>query len=314
MFIGGWRGRGDMGEMIYHGKVKQVWSTDDPDVIEFRYTDQISVFDQIIPSLIPRKGESLNRTSCHWFQLVEEAGICDTHVIEMSAPDRVLARRFDVVREPGAIAKDRENVFVPLEVICRHYLAGSGWRRYARGDAPAEEFGFEPGTELKQGVKLPKPYLEVSTKFEKFDRLLDREEALEISNLTGEEFDAILDIAVKVDEIIEIEAGARGLIHVDGKKEFALGAGRVPVLVDSFGTLDEDRWWDTESYANGEIVQLSKEFVRGHYLGTGHHAELYEARQAGTEEPPIPALPQEIIDQTSALYADMYERLTGQTF
>ncbi|DAC67074.1 TPA: phosphoribosylaminoimidazolesuccinocarboxamide synthase, partial [Candidatus Thalassarchaeaceae archaeon] len=32
------------------------------------------------------------------------------------------------------------------------------------------------------------------------------------------------------------------------------------------------------------------------------------------EEPPIPALPQEIIDQTSALYADMYERLTGQTF
>ena len=314
MFIGGWRGRGDMGELIYHGKVKQVWSTDNPDVIEFRYTDQISVFDQIIPSLIPRKGESLNRTSCHWFQLVEEARICDTHVIEMSAPDRVLARRFDVVREPGAIAKDRENVFVPLEVICRHYLAGSGWRRYDRGDAPAEEFGFEPGTELKQGVKLPKPYLEVSTKFEKFDRLLDREEALEISNLTGEEFDAILDIAVKVDEIIELEAGARGLIHVDGKKEFALGAGRVPVLVDSFGTLDEDRWWDAESYANGEIVQLSKEFVRGYYLGTGHHAELYEARQAGTEEPPIPALPQEVIDQTSALYADMYERLTGQTF
>ena len=314
MFIGGWHGRGDMGEMIYHGKVKQVWSTDDPNIIEFRYTDQISVFDQIIPSLIPRKGESLNRTSCHWFQLVEEAGICDTHVLEMSAPDRVLARRFDVVREPGAIAKDRENVFVPLEVICRHYLAGSGWRRYARGDAPAEEFGFEPGTELEQGVKLPKPYLEVSTKFEKFDRLLEREEALEISNLTGEEFDAILDIAVKVDEIIELEAGARGLIHVDGKKEFALGAGRVPVLVDSFGTLDEDRWWDAESYAKGEIVQLSKESVRGHYLGTGHHAELYEARQTGTEEPPIPALPQEIIDQTSALYADMYERLTGQAF
>ena len=39
-----------MSEMIYHGKVKQLWSTDDPDVIEFRYTDQISVFDQIIPA------------------------------------------------------------------------------------------------------------------------------------------------------------------------------------------------------------------------------------------------------------------------
>tara|TARA_B100001996_G_scaffold371719_1_gene347368 strand:- start:417 stop:1331 length:915 start_codon:yes stop_codon:yes gene_type:complete len=303
-----------MGEMIYHGKVKQVWSTDDSDVIEFRYTDQISVFDQVIPSLIPRKGESLNRTSCHWFKLVEEAGICDTHIIEMNAPDRVLARRFEVIREPGAIPRDMENVFVPLEVICRHYLAGGGWRRYKRGDVGSEEFGFEPGVELQEGVKLPKPYLEVSTKFEKFDRLLDRKEALEISNLTDDEFDSILEIVIKIDEIIEREAAKNGLIHVDGKKEFALGPNRVPVLVDSFGTLDEDRWWAADDYANGTIVSLSKEFVREHYLGTGHHTELYAAREAGTDEPPIPALPDEIIRKTSKLYAEMFERLTGMDF
>ena len=59
--------------------------------------------------------------------------ICKTHVVEMNAPDRVLARRFDVIREPGAISKDAENFFVPLEVICRHYLAGAAWRRYQRG-------------------------------------------------------------------------------------------------------------------------------------------------------------------------------------
>lgn len=303
-----------MGEMIYHGKVKQVWSTDDPDIIEFRYTDQISVFDQIIPSLVPGKGESLNRTSCHWFKLVEAAGICETHIIEMNAPDRVRARRFDVVHEPGAIARDRENVFVPLEVICRHYLAGSGWRRYKRGEVSAEELGFAPGTEVTEGIKLPEPYLEVSTKFEKFDRLLDRAEALEISNLTGDEFDAILAIVLRVDEIINREAAKAGLIHVDGKKEFALGKDRKPVLVDSFGTLDEDRWWDAAAYAKGEIVQLSKEFVRGHYIETGHHDELYQARKDGTEEPAIPALPQSVIDQTATLYRDMFERLTGAQF
>jgi len=303
-----------MGEMIYHGKVKQVWTTDDPDIIEFRYTDQISVFDQIIPSLVPGKGQSLNRTSCHWFKLVEAAGICDTHVIEMNGPDRVRARRFDVIREPGAIPRDAENFFVPLEVICRHYLAGSGWRRYKRGDATAEEFGFAPGTELTEGVKLPKPYVEVSTKFEKFDRLIDRKEALEISNLTEEEFDAILTIVVQIDEIIAAEAAKSGLIHVDGKKEFALGAGRKPVLVDSFGTLDEDRWWDAEAYERGEIVQLSKEFVRAHYIETGHHAELSEARDNGTEEPSIPALPDSVIEKTSTLYREMFERLTGQAF
>ena len=142
-----------MANMLYKGKVKEVWSTEDPDIIEFRYTDQISVFDQIIPSLVPRKGESLNRTSCHWFKLVEEANICETHIIEMNAPDRVLARRFDVIREPGQIPRDMENVFVPLEVICRHYLAGGGWRRYERGDVGPEEFGFEPGTVLHQGIK-----------------------------------------------------------------------------------------------------------------------------------------------------------------
>jgi phosphoribosylaminoimidazole-succinocarboxamide synthase len=226
----------------------------------------------------------------------------------------VRARRFDVIHEPGAIPRDAENFFVPLEVICRHYLAGSGWRRYQRGEATAEEFGFEAGTVLEEGVKLPSPYLEVSTKFEKFDRLLDRKEALEISNITEAEFDSILDVVVKVDAIIDREAAKAGLIHVDGKKEFALGAGRKPVLVDSFGTLDEDRWWDAKSYAEGKIVQLSKEFVRGHYIETGHHASLSEARRNGTEEPAIPALPQSIIDQTATLYVEMFERLTGQTF
>ena len=314
MFKDGFDRHRVMAELLYSGKVKQVWSTDDPDVIEFRYTDQISVFDQIIPSLVPRKGESLNRTSCHWFELVEAAGICDTHIIEMNAPDRVLARRFNVIREPGAIPRDMENVFVPLEVICRHYLAGGGWRRWKRGDVDSSEFGFEPGIELTEGIKLPKPYLEVSTKFEKFDRLLDRQEALEISNLTDEEFDTILGIVVKVDAIIETEAAKSGLIHVDGKKEFALGPGRVPVLVDSFGTLDEDRWWAADDYERGEIVSLSKEFVREHYLETGHYSELYAAREAGTEEPPIPSLPQTIIDQTASLYGSMYERLTGKQF
>ena len=303
-----------MGELLYSGKVKQVWSTEDPDIIEFRYTDQISVFDQIIPSLIPRKGESLNRSSCHWLKMVEDAGICKTHMIEMTAPDRVRARRFEVIREPGAIPQDMENVFVPLEVICRHHLAGSGWRRYKKGDASAEEFGFPAGTELEEGVKLPVPYLEVSTKFEAFDRLLDREEALEISNLREEEFDEILRLVLLIDELIETEVSKRGLIHVDGKKEFALGPGRVPVLVDSFGTLDEDRWWDLPAYQNGEGVQLSKQFVRAHYIESGHHKELYDARSSGADEPPIPALPQSVIDETADLYASMFERLTGESF
>ena len=245
---------------------------------------------------------------------MEAENICETHIVEMNGPDRVRARRFDVVREPVRSHKTWKMY------LCRWRSSASllgwfGWRRYKRGDVSAEELGFAPGTELTEGVKLPKPYLaKYLRNSEAFDRLLDREEALQISNLRPEELDAILEIVLKIDAIIDREVSKAGLIHVDGKKEFALGKDRKPVLVDSFGTLDEDRWWDAEAYDRGEIVQLSKEFVREHYIGTGHHEELSAARKNGTAEPAIPALPESVIQQTSQLYASMFERLTGKTF
>ena len=94
-------------------------------------------------------------------------------------------------------------------------------------------------------------------------------------------------LPLAVDAIIEQEAAKNGLIHVDGKKEFALVANREVVLVDTFGTLDEDRWWDAEAYANGECIELSKEFVE-HYIETGHQAELQTARDTGAEDVQFP--------------------------
>jgi phosphoribosylaminoimidazole-succinocarboxamide synthase len=144
--------------------------------------------------------------------------------------------------------------------------------------------------------------------------VIDVEEALAIANISREELDAITAAVINIDLLIQREADKCGLIHVDGKKEFALGPNRVPVLVDSFGTLDEDRWWDAKAYGEGEIIQLSKEFVRQHYIETGHQNDLRSARDLGNDEPAIPALPQSVIDDTAALYASMFERLTGEKF
>ncbi len=69
-----------------------------------------------------------------------------------------------------------------------------------------------------------------------------------------------------------------------------------------------------DDFVNGECIELSKEFVRSHYIDIGHQTALKAARDAGTDEPPIPALPQSVIDDTAALYASMYERLTSQSF
>ena len=135
-----------------------------------------------------------------------------------------------------------------------------------------------------------------------------------MAGLSDAEFQEIKDTVLKIDEIIAREAGKRGLIHCDGKKEFGYDENRNLMLIDTFGTLDEDRWWDAAEYAAGKTEELSKELVRQYYRSTGYHAALTEAREKGLPEPDIPALPPEVIDQVAKLYADMYERITGEKF
>lgn len=87
------------------------------------------------------------------------------------------------------------------------------------------------------------------------------------------------------------------------------------MIVDTFGTLDEDRWWDKARYdADGTQVELSKEMVRQHYRATGYHDQLMAARKTGRKEtePPIPPLPPEVTQQVTALYVSLYERITGE--
>jgi len=70
----------------------------------------------------------------------------------------------------------------------------------------------------KYGEKLPQPLYEITTKFEKTDRLISYEEAMEIGGLEKGEIEVIFDIISKMDEEIQREVSRRGLIHVDGKR------------------------------------------------------------------------------------------------
>lgn len=68
------------------------------------------------------------------------------------------------------------------------------------------------------------------------------------------------------------------------------------------------------SYETGKVEELSKEFVRQHYRETGYHEELMTAREKGVPEPPIPALPEDVVKRVSDLYVSMFERITGEKF
>lgn len=299
-------------DFIHQGKVKNVYALDEK-TLEFEFSDRVSVFDKIIPSDIPHKGETLCRTSAYWFEACKKAGI-PSHFLKMTAPNRMQVRRVQVIHDYSKITPKTTNYLIPLEVIVRYYAYGSLYDRILDGKVKPIELGFPEGHAVMKGEKLPAPFFEVTTKLEKTDRPLDKEEALKISALSEEEWAALKEMALEIDRVIDKQVESRGLIHVDGKKEFAFDEYRRLMVVDTFGTPDEDRFWDLAEFKQGKQVEKSKEFVRQHYRESGYHEALYAARKAGKPEPDIPALPEEKIEKTSRIYVSLFEQLTGQKF
>lgn len=298
--------------LLKSGKVKDIYEVNDHE-LEFAFSDRISVFDKIIPSTIPNKGETLARTSAYWFEISEELGIT-THYLGLTAGNRMRVKRVQVIYDYAKITPTTTNYLIPLECIARYYAYGSLWDRIEQNQITSEQIGFPQNHVVSLGDPLPQPFFEVTTKLEKVDRPLTIEEALSISSVSPAEFNELKAIALRIDAAITEHLTPQGLIHVDGKKEFAYDDSRNIMVVDTFGTADEDRFWDAQAYHRGTFLERSKEFVRQYYRKTGYHAQLMKARNIGQEEPPIPPLPDEVIHQVSEIYIQLFEDLTGQSF
>ena len=123
-------------KLLHKGKVKEVYAFG-PDKLLFNFTDQISVFDKIIPTLVPKKGEALCRTSAYWFEETKSLGI-DTHFIGLQDVDKMLVKRLEILHDSTKITPRMVNFFIPLEVVARHYLAGSMHDRVKAGVAQGD--------------------------------------------------------------------------------------------------------------------------------------------------------------------------------
>lgn len=299
-------------KFLRRGKVKEVYELS-PKELEFRFTNDISVFDKHIPSEIPHKGETLNRTAAHWFELCGRLSI-PHHYLGTIGPTSMRVKRVQVVPNPKTLGPHPKNYLVPLEFIVRYFVAGSLWDRIKAGKVSGPEIGFPAGKPLAYGEKLPQPFFEMTTKLEPVDRLLTRAEARELSQLDAKQVEEVEQTILKVDAAMETEIAPRGLLHVDGKKEFAIDDTGQLMVVDTFGTADEDRFWDRAAFERGRQVEFSKEFVRQHYRSTGYYDQLTAARESKQAEPPIPPLPPLLIDEVSRLYTTVFQRLTGEPF
>lgn len=287
-----------MEKFLKSGKVKNIYEFGD--YLKFKFSNRISVFDQIIPSEIGIKGEVLCRIAKFWFEMIEKEGLCKTQYLlkenKTAMPNEMIVKKTEVI---------------PLEFIVRYYNAGSYYKR-------------NKGKKWKYGEKFSKPIFEITTKFEKYDRLIGEEEALKISKLKRSDLEDIKENILKVDKAIEKQVRKGNLIHVDGKKEFGILNNEI-LLIDTFGTPDEDRFWDAEEYKKGNFVELSKEFVRQYYERLlyacpkcgekfSYRELLYAQRERNLSEPSIPSLSEDMIKKVEDLYITMYKRITGKRF
>ncbi|HEU0336514.1 MAG TPA: phosphoribosylaminoimidazolesuccinocarboxamide synthase [Gaiellaceae bacterium] len=264
------------------GKVRELYALDD-DVLLLVASDRISTFDVVLPTPIPDKGRILTGLSAFWFARTRAL-----------VPNHLLA-----VRADGRSLECRRLRMLPVEVVVRGYLAGSGWRDYVR-DSSVCGHRLPPG--LREGDRLPQPIVTPATKAEAgHDENITEEVADE---LCGGRFGEARDAALALYRFGSEHAAHRGILLADTKFELGLDRDGTLVLGDEALTPDSSRFWPADGYApGGPQPSFDKQFVRDW------------CEHAGWDKsPPGPELPEHVVAGTRARYVEAFERLTGIEF
>lgn len=280
---------------IKTGKVRELF--DMGDKLLLVATDRISAFDHILPQTIPEKGGVLNSISAFWFDLLKD--IIPNHMISIDVdeyPEELKQFRTDLVKRSMLVKKTE---VVKLECIVRGYITGSGWKEYQK---TGKVCGIELPEGLQRAQQLPEPIFTPSTKAEdgEHDENIDAKSAVDI---VGQEvFDLVskksLELYKKASEI----ALTKGIIIADTKFEFGMLDGEI-ILIDEALTPDSSRFWPESEYEVGKVQNsFDKQFVRNYLLDLEWDME-----------PPVPDLPDVIVQKTSEKYTEVYSMLTGKS-
>jgi phosphoribosylaminoimidazole-succinocarboxamide synthase len=198
---------------------------------------------------------------------------------------------------------------LPLEFIVRGYITGvtktSAWYNYERG---VRHFcGNLLPEGLKKDQKLERPILTPTTKHEKHDRPISRDEAIKEGLIDAKAFDAAADICFRLFDAGVKHAASRGLILVDTKYEIGKLNGKL-VVSDEVHTPDSSRYWFSDTYADlfkagQDQRKVDKEYVREWLVSQGFR---------GDGQPP--ALTEEVRVEAAKRYIQAYETVTGLDF
>ena len=203
-------------DMIYEGKAKKVYTTDDENLVIVSYKDDATAFNGLKKGTISGKGAINNQMSNFLMQMLESNGVPTHFVEELNERDTVVKRV----------------QIVPLEVIIRNISAGSFSKRYG----------------VEEGIVFDEPTIEFSYKNDELgDPLINDYHALALKLATKEEIETIKKYAFRVDELLKAYFKELGIDLVDFKLEF----GRLPdgtiVLADEISP-DTCRFWDSKTH------------------------------------------------------------------
>ena len=290
------------GSFVRSGKVRDLYAIGE-DRLLLVASDRLSAFDVVLPTEIPDKGRVLTGLSRFWFSRTES--IVPNHLLAAAPEDlpAEMAWDQDASRElRGRMMLCRRADVLPIEVIVRGYITGSGWKDYP-GRGPSA--GSRSRRACKESERLPEPLFTPSTKAEVGPRREHRPCRGRAARRRGHG-------AAR-------SATSRSSCTSSGRRSRSRPGSSSPTRSSSSGstarpasccsidevlTPDSSRFWDASAYEPGRAqASFDKQFVRD-WLET----------QAWDKTPPGPELPSDIVDGTRARYVEAFERITGASF
>ncbi|MGE4283914.1 MAG: phosphoribosylaminoimidazolesuccinocarboxamide synthase [Clostridia bacterium] len=201
-------------EMLYEGKAKKVYKTDNEDMYIVDYKDDATAFNGLKKGTIQDKGVMNNRISNHLFKLLEKEGVV-THFVEEISERETIVKKVEIV---------------PIEVIVRNIAAGSLSKR----------LGLPEGTKMKSTV------LEYCYKDDALgDPMINDYHIYAMELATQEELNKISGMAFKVNQVLSNYLKDLGIELIDFKLEFGRYKGDI-ILADEISP-DTCRFWDSNT-------------------------------------------------------------------
>ncbi|MCQ2143149.1 MAG: phosphoribosylaminoimidazolesuccinocarboxamide synthase [Bacteroidales bacterium] len=213
----------DRTNLIFEGREKLIYSTDEPGVVRIYYKDDATAFGGIKRAVIKGKGAYNARIAAIVFSTLEEAGI-KTHFIKSVSDREHLCRKISIV---------------PIQVIVRNRLAGSTARMLG----------------VANGTKIPNTVYELRYNDDELcDPMINEHHAVALGLVSYEEMEEMMAVAARVNQVLKALFSKAGIELVDFKMEFGRSLEGELIVSDEISP-DNARLWDEET---GEILDKDR--------------------------------------------------------